>query len=384
MFELSTDIIIWAGILFCISQSAMFSGLNLAFFSLNMLQLEVESTHGNKAAARILAMRKDSNFLLTTILWGNVGINVLLTLLSDSVLAGVSAFVFSTVFITMCGEILPQAYFSRHALQMASLLAPVMRFYQIVLFPVAKPAALILDGWLGKEGIDYLREKDLKRVIRKHVEADEADVDHVEGIGALNFLAIDDLKVSQEGEVVDPVSIIRLPTRVDLPIIPDVTRDPSDPFLQQINASGHNWVILADEKGEPHLLMDADGALRAALFDIAHPFDPYHFCHRPLIVKDTDVTIGDVIVHLKAKESADDAQHDSAIEFDAVLVWGEQPRIITGADILGRLLKGITAQLDPVSVKPVVMKADKPEPIIHQKDVPNKKKAKLKTIDKAV
>ena len=66
---------------------------------------------------------------------------------------------------------------------------------------------------LGKEGISYLRERDLKRVIRKHVEADEAEVDHVEGIGALNFLSIDDLKVSQEGELLNPDSVIRLPAK---------------------------------------------------------------------------------------------------------------------------------------------------------------------------
>ena len=48
-------------------------------------------------------MRRDSNFLLTTILWGNVGVNVLLTLLSDSVLAGLAAFLFSTVVITVFG-----------------------------------------------------------------------------------------------------------------------------------------------------------------------------------------------------------------------------------------------------------------------------------------
>ncbi|PID43757.1 MAG: Mg2+ and Co2+ transporter CorB [Gammaproteobacteria bacterium] len=365
---MSSDIFIWAGILFCITQSAMFSGLNLAFFSLNRLQLEVEASHGNKAAARILAMRKDSNFLLSTILWGNVGINVLLTLLSDSVLAGLAAFLFSTVFITMCGEILPQAYFSRNALKMASLLSPIMRFYQILLFPVAKPAALLLDGWLGKEGTDYLLERDLKRVIRKHVEAEEAEVDQVEGIGALNFLAIDDLKVSQEGEKVAPESIICLPTQVDLPIIPEIKRDPSDSFLQKIHASGHNWVVLANEMGEPHLLMDADGALRAALFDTDQPFDPYLFCHRPIIVKDPEVTIGDVIIHLKANAS-DDLHHDSAIEFDVVLVWCEHPRIITGADILGRLLKGITAQMKSVdNVAPVFMKASNPT-ITHQEEL---------------
>ena len=153
---------IWIGIVFCVSQSAIFSGLNLAFFSLTRLRLEVEVESGNKAALRVLKMRRDSNFLLTTILWGNVGINVLLTLLSESVLAGVAAFFFSTFVITLLGEIFPQAYFSRNALRMASLLAPLLRFYQVLLYPLAKPLARLLDSWLGSEGVQYFREHHLR------------------------------------------------------------------------------------------------------------------------------------------------------------------------------------------------------------------------------
>jgi metal transporter CNNM len=334
----------WAGIAFCITQSAMFSGLNLAFFSLSRLQLEVEVSHGNKSAAKILHLRKDSNFLLTTVLWGNVGINVLLALLSNSLLAGLSAFMFSTVLITFMGEIIPQAYFSRNALKMASLLAPVLRFYQILFYPVAKASALLLDVWLGKEGIDYLREKDLRSYITKHIEAEETEVDHVEGMGALNFLAIDDISVAKEGESISPESIIQLETNLDLPIIPGITGSPDDPFLKQLHASGHKWVILTDEEDQPRLIMDADGCLRAAIFDIEHDFSPYDFCHRPLIVRDINTPVGDIIPHIKSS-SAHDKHHDGDIENDVVLVWTEQhKRIITGADLLGRLLKGITHQ----------------------------------------
>lgn len=73
---------------FLLCQSAMFSGLNLALPGISRLRLEVEASAGNAAAVRILTLRKDVNFLLTTILWGNVDINVLLTLLSNSVMAG--------------------------------------------------------------------------------------------------------------------------------------------------------------------------------------------------------------------------------------------------------------------------------------------------------
>jgi len=198
---MSVEMLTWVAIGFCISQSAIFSGLNLAFFSLSRLQLEVESRKGNKAAKTVLALRDDSNFLLATILWGNVGINVLLTMLSDSVLAGVSAFLFSTIAITIVGEITPQAYFSRNALKMGSLLSPVIRFYQFLLFPVTRPTAFILDAWLGKEGITYFAESELRNIIRQHIAAEEADLNHVEGIGALNFFALDEIDVIEEGDL---------------------------------------------------------------------------------------------------------------------------------------------------------------------------------------
>ena len=331
------NILTWIGIVFCISQSAMFSGLNLAFFSITRLRLEIEVSAGNRSARNVLRMRKDSNFLLTTILWGNVGINVLLTLLSNSVMAGIGAFFFSTVVITFIGEIIPQAYFSRHALKMASFLAPLLGFYQILLYPVAKPVARILDLWLGPEGVRFFKEKDLKEVIKKHIEADEADVDRLEGIGALNFLTIDDLYVSQEGEPIDTRSIVSLPVDKGLPVFPQFQKSASDPFLKQIELSGKKWVIITDTVGNPVVVLDSNGFIRKALFDESR-FSPYVHCHRPVIVKDVKTKLGDVILQLKTSHQLDDAE---VIDYDIILVWGQEKRVITGADILGRLLQGV-------------------------------------------
>lgn len=339
------DLTIWILIGVCVSQSAMFSGLNLAFFSLSRLRLETESSHGNIAAKRILALRRDSNFLLTTILWGNVGINVLLTLLSNSVLAGVAAFLFSTVIITLFGEIMPQAYFSRHAMKMATLLAPVLRFYQWLLFPVAKPCALLLDKWLGKEMVEYLRERDLKRILAAHIHADDAEVEHIEGIGALNFLEIDDLTIAEEGEPVHPESIIELPVTVDLPVFPTLTDARSDAFVAKVQASGKKWVILTDPDQEPRLILDADGYLRSLLLETSG-VDPYAFCHRPIVLKNPGTTL-DVVIK-KMKQSQPDST-DEAIQKDIVLLWHNVRRVVTGADILGRLLDGITARKLAVS-----------------------------------
>ena len=63
--------LIWTSIVLCAAQSAVFSRLNLAIFSVSRLRLEVEAAGGNLDAARVLDLRMDSNFTLSTILWGN-------------------------------------------------------------------------------------------------------------------------------------------------------------------------------------------------------------------------------------------------------------------------------------------------------------------------
>ena len=337
----------WLGIVFCISQSAMFSGLNLAIFSVSRLRLEVAAANGDRDAGRVLALRRNSNFTLATVLWGNVAVNVLLTLLSDSILAGVMGFFFSTVVITFFGEIIPQAYFSRNALRMVALLAPVLRIYQLLLFPVAKLTAIVLDWWLGPEAISFLREQDVRVLITRHVEAAGSDVGRVEGIGAVNFLDLDDIPVFEEGEPVDPRSIITLPMANERPVLPAFERSPHDPFLRQLDASGKKWVIITDAAEQPRMVLDAHHFLRDTLFEKA-PTPPEAYWHRPIIVTDPRTRLGDVISRLKVKP---EHASDDVIDNDLILVWGQHRRIITGADLLGRLLRGIAMREGPHKAK---------------------------------
>ena len=328
------------GIFFCLTQSAVFSGLTLGLFGLSRLKLEIEVESGNQAAAAVLDLRRDANLLLTTLLWGNVSINVLLTLLTDSVLTGLWAFFFSSVCITLFGEILPQAYFSRNALRMGILLVPVIKFYKFILYPVSKPSALLLDNWLGKEGVLYFKEEDIRIMLQKHMESRESDIGRMEGTGALNFLSIDDLPVGDEGEVVDPVSIIPLETEYDLPVFPPFQRTPEDPFLLQVQQSGKKWVIITSLDGKPRLVLNADLFLREALFGV-EPFRPYSYCHRPIVVSDSATPLGEVIQKLRVHP---EHSEDDVIDNDLILCWDKKRRVITGADILGRLLRGIAGR----------------------------------------
>jgi CBS domain containing-hemolysin-like protein len=140
--------------------------------------------------------------VLATVIWGNVGTNVFLTLLCDSVLAGLGAFFFSAVVITLFGEIAPQAYFSRNALRMTARLLPFLIFWRVALFFVARPTAILLDWWLGVEGIAYLHERDVRSLVARAA-GSGGDIGSLEATGVQNFLDLDDLAVTEEGEPVD-------------------------------------------------------------------------------------------------------------------------------------------------------------------------------------
>lgn len=332
-------VFVWIGIFLCLSQSAMFSGLNLACFSVSRLQLEIQAANDNKDAVKVLGLRRDSNFLLTTILWGNVGVNTLLALLSGSVLGGVAAFVFSTVFITIFAEIIPQSYFSRKALKAAALLSPVLRFYQLLLYPVAKPTAKFLDWWLGPEGVHYLREEMLQQYISTSMGSDDSDIGTFEGRGAVNFLALDGRRVGEEGEILDPSSVVSLPVVDGRLGLPQLTRAAEDGFIQRVQASGKKWVVLTDPNGTPRLLLNSDRFLRA-VFSTAS-VDPHDYCVEPIITNDPQATLEQALMNAKLTEI------DSP-ERGVILLWGAEKRIIAHADLLRRIFDGVLAPLlDP-------------------------------------
>jgi metal transporter CNNM len=338
------EIATWAGIVLCLSQSAMFSGLNLAFFSVSRLQLEAEAEQGKAAARRILDLRRDANFLLCTILWGNVSVNVLLALLSESIMAGVGGFVFSTAGITFIGEIIPQAYFSRNAMRMGALLAPVIRFYQLLLYPFAKPCSLFLDAWVGPEGPNFMRERDVEIILQKHISEEGSEIGAAEGRGALNFLDLDDRSVENEGTSIDPGTVFAFEARLDLPLIPEPESEEGKDFLEALKKNDHKWVIITDTDDRPQLVLDAE-AYMFNRYAGRSAVDVYHFCHRPIVVSDPETTIETVLPQLQVDA---ESRNDRIIDNDVILFWGESNRrIVTGADILGRLLQGIVHRIEP-------------------------------------
>lgn len=328
----------WIGIIVCIIHSAIFSGLNLGFFGLSRLKLVVQAETDDNDAARILNLRKDAHLLLSTLLWGNVASNVLLALFAESIFSGLGAFLFSTIGITFFGEIIPQAYLVKNTLKASKLLAPIVRFYQIVFYPIAKPTALLLDQWLGKETISFFQENELEILLKKHEDSASTDIETLEAVGAINFLKIDDIDIKDEGEIIHPESIIQISSDASgKPTFPKYTKSMNDPFLAKVNKSEEKWVILTNESNHPILVLNADQFLRDILYKES-PQPLLNYCHEPIVITDSTAPLGEAIVKFTVNP---ENSEDDVVDNDVILLWSESKRIITGADILGRLLRGV-------------------------------------------
>jgi len=173
-----------------IISSALFSGLTLGFFTLNVNTLERRAKAGDKEALAIYPIRKRGNLLLTTLLLGNVGVNTALSIYLGSVVSGVVAGFTATALIFLFGEIIPQAVISRHALWFGSRLAPLVRVITIILFPITYPIAYMLDKLLGREIPNLYTKSDLMQIVSDLEDSEHSDIDADEERiihGALQF-----------------------------------------------------------------------------------------------------------------------------------------------------------------------------------------------------
>ena len=162
--------------------SGLFSGLNLGLMSLDPTELTIVQNSGSeserKLAKSIAPVRKRGNFLLCTLLLGNVLVNSTTTILLDDVGGGIVAVIASTVCIVIFGEIVPQAICSRHGLAVGAKTIWITKIFMIVTFPIAFPLSKLLDVILGDELGQVYNRKKLAELIK--LGADKQDIKHEE------------------------------------------------------------------------------------------------------------------------------------------------------------------------------------------------------------
>jgi metal transporter CNNM len=173
-----------------IGVSAICSGLNVALMALDLSDLKRKAKLGDKAAKRILPLRKNTHLTLSAILLTNVAAVSATSLVLESVLFGLLAGIVGTLLTVVFGEILPQAIFIRNALRFTSKFAQLLRAMIIFTYPVSKPLQLLLDRLFQAQSATLQSRHELGLLISEHLGADgsELDDDEVEIMrGALSL-----------------------------------------------------------------------------------------------------------------------------------------------------------------------------------------------------
>ncbi|XP_076229097.1 metal transporter uex isoform X2 [Nomia melanderi] len=179
-------------ILMCLSFSALFSGLNLGLMAMDRTELKILCNTGTEKerqyARTIQPVRNHGNYLLCSILFSNVLVNSIFTILLDDLTSGLVAVICSTLAIVIFGEISPQAICSRHGLCIGAKTIYVTKLTMIITFPLSYPISKLLDFLLGEEiGNVYNRER-LKELVRVTTGYNDLEKDEVNIIaGALEL-----------------------------------------------------------------------------------------------------------------------------------------------------------------------------------------------------
>lgn len=191
------DPFIGLSLIFLIAFSGLFSGLTLGLYSLDYADLERKTELGDKMAEKVLRVRKRGNLLLVSLLLGNVAVNAAISIILGEIAGGVIAGLVSTGLIVIFGEIIPQATCARYALQVGSKTAWLVEVIMVVLYPIGKPIAWVLDKVLGQELRTIWTKRELEHIIRQHEDDPRSKVDRDEERILLGALSYSDKTVEQ-------------------------------------------------------------------------------------------------------------------------------------------------------------------------------------------
>ncbi|XP_028653480.2 metal transporter CNNM4-like isoform X2 [Erpetoichthys calabaricus] len=181
--------------------SGMFSGLNLGLMALDPMELRIVQSCGTEKekryAKKIEPIRRKGNYLLCSLLLGNVLVNTTLTILLDDLIgSGLGAVVASTIGIVIFGEIVPQALCSRHGLAVGANTIMLTKFFMLLTLPLSFPISKLLDCILGQEiGTVYNREKlvEMLKVTEPYNDLVKEELNMIQGALELRTKTVEDV-----------------------------------------------------------------------------------------------------------------------------------------------------------------------------------------------
>ena len=177
--------------------------------AVSLPRMHILERQGSHRAGVVNELWRQKDRLIGAILLGNNLVNITATALATSVLIGIFgdagvfyATVGTTLLVLIFAEVLPKTYAIHHADRMALAVAPVLRIFVLILFPVTHAVHMVVRGTLKIFGVEMSAslnpnqsEEELRGAIDLH--AGEGDEVRHERAMLRSILDLADVEVAE-------------------------------------------------------------------------------------------------------------------------------------------------------------------------------------------
>lgn len=174
-----------AVVVLCIVSAALAAGLTLGLVSLDPFGLAViiatqesdcktfeerdKLSRDKTRAQQMLPLVRDHHMLLVTLLLSNTVANEALPVFLDELVPSWGAVLLSVTVVLICGEILPSVLFTgTHRFAMAAAFVPCVGRLQMLLYPIARPIARLLDYLIHEDQGSKYNRAALRALLQLH------------------------------------------------------------------------------------------------------------------------------------------------------------------------------------------------------------------------
>lgn len=259
-----------------LAMSAVFSGAETAFSSVNKIRLKNYAAQGNKRAEKALKIANSFDNALTTILIGNNIVNILSTSISTVLFTellgpggvGVATAVM-TVLVLIFGEITPKSYAKSHAESVSLVMAEPLWILIKLLTPVVALFRILQNAMKPKEEQPTVTEDELKYMIEEIEEQgvlEEQESDLVRSALEFDEITVDEILIPR-------VNVVAVERNEDFNKIKDIFLTEMYSRLPVYEKSVDNIIGIITNKSFFRLVNEGKEDISEIIQDVIHLSD---------------------------------------------------------------------------------------------------------------
>ncbi len=162
-------------IVFLVGLLVVWVGFASSLLLTSRFELKKRAQKDDTKAKIIYALTSDGREIMVAILIGSIFVISLIVLILNSMFWALLATILATFVVCIFGILLPFAFGEKLGLNVTAAMAPIASRILIVMSPITRPLAKILDGAIGKKSLLYSKQQ-LLHIIDDHTVSPYSDI----------------------------------------------------------------------------------------------------------------------------------------------------------------------------------------------------------------